>query len=136
MHVFGRTAHFKQHRFHAVSAAIGLAGYLFPNGQNGLGLSEIDQVIATFHPENDPVDQVTLSRRILLLDRFPFRLSDLLKNDLLRGLCGNSTQFVHLDERADLIADLRPVVEFTSFLQRDLGLRICDRIDDDLFRDD
>ena len=80
-------------------------------GKNSLGLAEIDQIIPAFHPENDPVDQVALPRRIFLLHGFPFGFSHLLKNDLLRRLRGDASQFVHLDEGADLIADLRPVVD-------------------------
>ena len=106
------------------------------NRQYRLRLAQIHQIIPTFHPENDAVDQISLSRGIFLLNRLPFSLPDLLKYYLLGGLRGNPSQIAHLDDRPNLVADLCLAVELASFLKRDFGFWIGDRINDGLLRHD
>ena len=134
--VFGSFSNLEQVGLNTIATPVGLPRNLLGGRQDSFGLAQIDEIIPSFLPHDDPVDEIALPRGIFLQDGFPFGFSDLLANHLLRRLGRNPSQFIHLDEGSDLIADLRPGIDTAGFGKRDLGFRINDRFDDGAERDD
>src|SRR6478735_1861664 len=126
----------EDHGLHFLAPAVGFARDLFLYSENRFRLAQIDEVITAFHSENDTVHEIALPRRIFLLDRFPFRFTDLLKDDLLGGLRSDAAQFIHFNQRTNLVSNFSLAVVRAGFFQRNFCFGVAHGFDDDLFRDD
>ncbi len=136
LHILRSPTNFQEHGFHAITTPVRFTRDLLLYRENRLRLPKIHQVIAALHAQNDAGDQITLPRGVFLLNRLPFRFTNLLKNDLLGGLGRDSPQFVHFDQGPDLVSHLGFTVILTGFAQRNFGLGITDRLNDRLLGDD
>src|SRR5208282_2155621 len=97
-----------------------LAGHL------GLGLTQIHDDVLAFLALDGGVDDFPDTADVLVVNRVPFRLAHLLKNDLLGKLRRNSPQNIRSLVSAQLTADFGSRIDALGLIERDLQVGILD----------
>src|SRR5450759_782833 len=111
---------------YAVSHAIAFQAGLFLLGQLGFGFAEVQHVVRTFHALDGAVDEFAGAPRILLEHGVAFGLADLLEDDLLGGLGGDSPQGLGVLGNAHFAADFHFGIDPPRLAHRHLMYWIFD----------
>lgn len=118
----------------AVAGAVRLRGHLLAARQDRLGAVEVHDDVALLEAPDDARDELALAVLELVERELALGVADLLDDDLLGRLRRDAAERVgrHVEAEAERVADEHLGVDVDGFLERDLLLRVLDRLDDGL----
>ena len=114
------------HQIHldALPGPVALGGHLLAGGHHRFGLVQLDDHRTRVRSLDDAIHHLALPVGVLLVDGVPLVVANLLKNDLLGGLRGDTAEVLRSLFDPDLIADHRGVFVCAGFWERNFGFGV------------